>query len=231
VGPLLDEIHARAGVLIYNTGRGGVTWTELVDAPNMGDPPLSVTIFQSSVWVPLLLAAFYAVDGSLYLLFCDGDGGPGERREKEQLSEVLVRLGALGILLQISAMLYENYVPYSKIRLVLGGLTLANWAFFDKRLKEPLLRDRLNAFKSLGLAVFAGVAAPLIETVLIDPLKLWMYPRPDVFGASGFPSWVPFCYAFYHPFLFSLARYLQGRKDGDDDDDGGGGSREAVASI
>ena len=87
---------------------------------------------------------------------------------------------------------------------------MANWAFFDKRLKEPLLRDRLKAFKSLGLAVFAGVAAPLIETVLIDPLKLWMYPRPDVFGASGFPSWVPFCYAFYHPFLFSLARYSVG---------------------
>ena len=122
-------------------------------------------------------------------------------------------LGALGVMLQISALLYENYVPYEKMRWVLGALALANWAIFDKRLKTPYASDKVNAFKSLGLAVFAGVAAPLIETVLIDPLHLWYYPRPDVLGLNSFPSWVPFCYIFYHPFLFSLARYLQDKKD------------------
>jgi hypothetical protein len=210
VGTLLDEIHAKADVLRYNPDLGGIKWEALRDAPVIGDPSTSYTVFQTSLFVPALLAAFYVVDGSLYLLLCEEEE---ERFEPEQLSEVVIRLGALGVMLQISALLYENYVPYEKMRWTLATLALANWAFFDKRLKTPSARDKTNAFKSLGLAVFAGVAAPLIETVLIDPLHLWHYPRPDVFGLNGFPSWVPFCYIFYHPFLFSLARYLQDKKD------------------
>ncbi|QDZ24077.1 hypothetical protein HOP50_12g66140 [Chloropicon primus] len=230
VGTALDLIHGRAGVLTYNPAAGGV-------ALPMGA--------QTSVWVPALLAAFYACDGGLYLLLCRGDGDGVTRP-----SEVLVRFAVLGMLLQVSAILYENYVPYKTIRAVLALLACANWLSFDKRLagKGSKREDRVNSLKSLGLSVFAGVAAPLIECLLIGQLHLWSYPRADTFLApgssvgngivqhpafSGFPSWVPMCYVFYHPFLFSLAACLQDRKDGrkDDDEDegGGGGSKSPVA--
>ena len=184
-----------------------------------------------------------------------------------------MRLGVLGMLLQTSAILYENYVPYAKIRAVLGALALLNFVSFEKSLKREGARvgrtAAAAAIKSLGLSVFAGIAAPVIETLLIDRLHLWSYPvrereretgwrsrsllsdggfgnstisppllqRPDAFplgSPPGFPSWVPFCYFFYHPFLFSLAAWLQDLKDGrgDDDDNGGGGKRapEAISA-
>ena len=182
-----------------------------------------------------------------------------------------MRLGVLGMLLQTSAILYENYVPYAKIRAVLGALALLNFVSFEKSLKREGARvgrtAAAAAIKSLGLSVFAGIAAPVIETLLIDRLHLWSYPvrererevgalarfcltaalaatisppllqRPDAFplgSPPGFPSWVPFCYFFYHPFLFALAAWLQDLKDGrgDDDDSGGGGKRapEAISA-
>ena len=98
----------------------------------IGDAPVSFVILQTSVWVPLLLSAFYVVDGGLYLTFC--------RREDEEVTkveEVVIRLGALGLMLMVSAILYENYVPYSRIRLVLLVLGLFNWVSFDKRCVFP----------------------------------------------------------------------------------------------
>ena len=91
-----------------------------------------------------------------------------------------MRLGVLGMLLQTSAILYENYVPYAKIRAVLGALALLNFVSFEKSLKREGARigrpAAAAAIKSLGLSVFAGIAAPVIETLLIDRLHLWSYP-------------------------------------------------------
>lgn len=227
LGPALDEIHARANVLAYNPQRGGLVWQGLREAPNLGDDPTPFVLAQTSLAVPVLLAAFYAVDGGLYLLLCEGAEGRERRRREagpELLSEVVMRLGVLGVLLEISAVLYENYTSYSQMRLVLAGLAVGTFWFFERPKAQGW-----GALRSLGLAVFAGVAAPLIETLLIDSGALWQYPRPDVAHpltgalADGFPSWVPFCYFFYHPFLFSLARWLQDRKDGIEDEDGRGG--------
>ena len=79
-----------------------------------------------------------------------------------------MRLGVLGMLLQTSAILYENYVPYAKIRAVLGALALLNFVSFEKSLKREGARvgrtAAAAAIKSLGLSVFAGIAAPVIET-------------------------------------------------------------------
>ena len=52
----------------------------LRDAPQIGDQPVSFVVAQTSVWVPVLLAAFYAVDGGLYLLLC--------RRRDEAVTKV-----------------------------------------------------------------------------------------------------------------------------------------------
>ena len=217
VGTALDLIHGRVDVLRYNPERGGILWTGLRDAPQIGDDPTSVLLLQTSWAVPILLASFYVVDAGLYLVFCKG-----ENEEPTNASEVAVRLGVLGMLLQTSALLYQNRVPYTNIKAILGLLAVLNFVSFDKRLKTPHLVDKINALKAAMLSIFAGVAAPLIETVLIDKVHLWSYPRPDLYGplGGGFPSWVPLCYIFYHPFLFSLASYLQGKGDDDSEDKG-----------
>ena len=213
LGPALDEIHARANVLAYNPQRGGLVWHGLREAPNLGDDPTPFVLAQTSVAVPVLLAAFYAVDGGLYLLLCEGAEGRERRRREagpELLSEVVMRLGVLGVLLEISAVLYENYTPYSQIRLVLAGLAVANFWFFERPKAEGW-----GALRSLGLAVFAGVAAPLIETLLIDPLALWKYPRPDVAHpltgalADGFPS-SPGCRSATSSIIRSSSRWRGG---------------------
>ena len=74
-----------------------------------------------------------------------------------------MRLGVLGMLLQTSAILYENYVPYAKIRAVLGALALLNFVSFEKSLKREGSRvgrtAAAAAIKSLGLSVFVGCRA------------------------------------------------------------------------
>ena len=90
-------------------------------------------------------------------------------------------------------------------------------------------RERERGWRSRSLLSDGGFGNSTISPPLLQ--------RPDAFplgSPPGFPSWVPFCYFFYHPFLFALAAWLQDLKDGrgDDDDNGGGGKRapEAISA-
>lgn len=60
---------------------------------------------------------------------------------------------------------------------VLAVAGWANWRAFDAS-KQGL---------ALGLA--CAVAAPALELLMMRWLGLWHYPRPDVCGDLGFPSW------------------------------------------
>lgn len=84
--------------------------------------------------------------------------------------------------------------------LALGGA--AHWAALD--------RTR----QGLALCGLCAVAAPASELVIINWLGWWQYGAPDVLGAGGFPSWVPWCYFFYTPSVLSLARWLNLRFSG-----------------
>ena len=64
-----------------------------------------------------------------------------------------------------------------QMRLILAAVGAANWRAFD------------NTRQGLALAAICAIAAPAFELVIMRWLGLWHYPRPDVFGTLGFPSW------------------------------------------
>jgi endoplasmic reticulum chaperone BiP len=76
-----------------------------------------------------------------------------------------------------------------------SAVAVANWAVFD-RTKQ-----------GIALAALCALGAPAAELVLLQIVPLWHYPRGDILGGA-FVSWVPWCYAFYTPFLTNLARCL-----------------------
>ena len=61
--------------------------------------------------------------------------------------------------------------------LILAAVGAANWRAFD------------NTRQGLALAAVCAIAAPAFELVIMRWQGLWHYPRPDVFGTLGFPSW------------------------------------------
>ncbi len=63
------------------------------------------------------------------------------------------------------------------MQLILAAVGAANWRAFD------------DTRQGLALAAVCAVVAPAAELVIMRWLGLWHYPRPDVFGTLGFPSW------------------------------------------
>lgn len=197
LGPLLDGIHGTVELNTYDSY------------------PFSILGLHSSAWVPPLLGAFYAVAGGLivtldWLSTSDLDipalkplTAPlrtytnieqtwDTRSERTSLAAVALATGALAYLLELSANLYGNRVPYSQIHLALALSTVLNWRAFD------------GTRQGIALAALIGIAAPLSEVVIMK-FGLWHYPKPDLLGL---PSWVAWCYAFYAPALSNLARSL-----------------------
>ena len=120
-------------------------------------------------------------------------------QQRAQPPAVALATGATAALLALSAVLYREHVPYPVITVVLAAAAAANWKAFDG--------TRQGAF----VAVLCGLAAPLSELVIIR-LGLWHYQQPDLLGAQGIPSWVPFCYIFYTAPLSNLARLILKRR-------------------
>ena len=67
------------------------------------------------------------------------------------------------------------YCP--QMQLILAAVGAANWRAFD------------DTRQGLALAAVCAIVAPAAELVIMRWLGLWHYPRPDVFGTLGFPSW------------------------------------------
>ena len=63
------------------------------------------------------------------------------------------------------------------MQVILAAVGAANWRAFD------------STRQGLALAAVCALVAPAAELVIMRWLGLWHYPRPDVFGALGFPSW------------------------------------------
>lgn len=127
-----------------------------------------------------------------------GDNAQATDQIRAKLSWPLLALntGIVALLLYLSAVLYQNDVPYIVIAAVLASCGALNWQTFD--------RTR----QGLALSFLSAVAAPLSELVIINVLGLWQYPHPDIFGSGGVPSWVACCYFFYTPAVGNLARLL-----------------------
>ncbi|KAK9800291.1 hypothetical protein WJX73_004632 [Symbiochloris irregularis] len=162
-GPLLDGIHGTVELNHYDS------------------LPVNVLGLHSSVWIPPLLGAFYAVLGSLHV-FTDSvalqsptavntmkklPGGTAlinwlqeprnaemtrqTLRERTTWPAVALATGALAWLLEVSANLYQNDVPYWQIHAVLAAVTFYNFGTLD------------GTRQGLALAGLCAVGSPLSE--------------------------------------------------------------------
>ncbi|GLC33771.1 hypothetical protein PLESTB_000113700 [Pleodorina starrii] len=178
-GTLLDGIHSRMRLQVYDTA------------------PIVLGGLKTSLAVPPLLALFYVVLGSLHPLMDNLNPSPETTAVRSRCNDVgfvALAFGVLAALLQLSATLYDNGVPYWQIHLILGSAALLNWRLFD------------GTRQGILLALLCGLGAPAAELLLLQVVPLWHYPRADLGGA--FVSWVFWCYFFYTPALGGLARYL-----------------------
>lgn len=183
-GTLLDGIHSRAGVLVYDAA------------------PVVAGGLPTSMWVPPLLAAFYFVMGGLVIFFdtrmAASDPVTRGALRGASLTKMVLSFGALAAMLELSAVMYGNDVQSSTICLALALAAAANYLVFD------------STKQGLALALLCALGAPLVELVLMQSVGLWHYPGGDLHTsvAGGICRWVPFCYFFYTPAISNLARFL-----------------------
>lgn len=177
-GTLLDGIHSRVGLQVYDMF------------------PVVLGPLRTSALVPVLLAAFYLVLGSLFPLMDNLNPSPetdAARARAGNVGFVALSFGVLAALLYLSATLHDQGVPTWQIHAALGTGALVNWRLFD------------GTKQGVGLALLCAIGAPAAEVLLNSIVPLWHYPRADLGGV--FVSWVPWCYFFYTPALGNLARY------------------------
>lgn len=183
-GTLLDGIHSRVGLLIYDSA------------------PLQIGGLSTSAWVPPLLAAFYFVMGGLVIFFDSRmvayDPTTRGALRGANLAKMVVSFGALAAMLELSSYLYSNDVSSSTICLALAFCAAINYLLLD------------STKQGLALALLCALGAPLFELVLMQSMHLWHYPQGDLHTtvAGGICRFVPFCYFFYVPAISNLARYL-----------------------
>lgn len=151
----------------------------------------------TSLAVPPLLAVFYLVLGTLFVLADDYTSqSPATAAALERAKDpsiLALSVGCLAACLHLSAVLYSSGTPFSTISAVLAVASVGMlWAF-----------DR--TVQGVGLAIVCALGAPASELVLLHFVPLWSYPSADV---AGFVSWVPFCYCFYTPVLAVWTRFL-----------------------
>lgn len=164
-GPLLDSIHSRVRLQIYDS------------------LPIDVLSFHSSVWVAPLLGAFYVVLGILHpVLDVRFEGSQTPKLRNISWGKVALGVGTLAALLQTSAVLYENDTPYLAIHVVLAILSAGNWWVFD-RSKQGLL-----------LALVCALGAPIAELPILNWFGWWHYTRPDFLGLPSWVFWCYFFY-------------------------------------
>jgi len=183
-GTLLDGIHSRVGLLIYDSA------------------PLQLEGLSTSAWVPPLLAAFYFVMGGLVIYFDSRMVGydPTTRAALREINlpKMVVSFGVLAAMLELSAYMYSSDMKSSTICLALALCAAINYLVLD------------STKQGLALAVLCALGAPLAELVLMQSMHVWHYPAGDLYTsfAGGLCRFVPFCYFFYVPAVSNLARYL-----------------------
>ena len=227
LGPPLDGIHGTVHLLNYKACSCSPAHAlrHAFICSGQHQAGMQVAAFDigglhSSLWVPPLLGAFYAIIGSMHTLGDSLATGSFKRSSapvaglqsflgttenttataslqgRVSMPYVALTIGVSAALLYLSAVLYERGLPYSQISGVLAVAAVVNWRVFDQ------------TRQGLMLAVLCTLAAPASELVIINAFGLWQYPRPDAFGIGGVPHWIMWCYFFYTAGLGNLARLL-----------------------
>ncbi|KAK9840027.1 hypothetical protein WJX74_002318 [Apatococcus lobatus] len=184
LGPLLDSFHSSVHLLEYDKAAFkllGVDFS-LYEIGVLG-------LLYVSIGVAQILADGWEKD------WCD----PATTElytYRLDIRNIILSTAILAGYLYTSAQLYAEGVPFWKEGLTMAPLALAIWRVFD-------------GTKSGGLIALAMlVGAPVIEFGIIQELGWWHYPKADLFGSVGLPSWVPWCYFAYTPATANLARWF-----------------------
>ncbi|CAM9233049.1 unnamed protein product [Discosporangium mesarthrocarpum] len=202
IGPALDAFHSRVSIVVYDVGKVYIK-------------PLA---WRTDIFVPPLLAAFFAVAGALFVLAdantaSDPNNAPRsdaspQRQPAPSLPVVAASFGAVALSNQLSAVLYTGGVPYSGILAIMTSVGAGLWLVFD------------GTGWGLLITAVVAAAAPVLEACIMLLFGLWHYPAGDVaILGQSIVSFVPALYLIFTVPVGVMARYLHRRAAGQGGED------------